>query len=110
MSGGNATSGSGGISIVILPAASEAKDEDEKKFDQDTLMVTAGASVSWINQDSVVHTVTSGSPRGGPEAGMEFDSSYLDPGKSFNHTFDKAGEFDCYCTLHPFMTGKVIVV
>jgi plastocyanin len=73
----------------------------------ETLNVSKGASVPWTNDDSTL-TVTSGTPEGG-ESGTMFDSSYLASGKTFEWTFNDAGTFDYYCTLHPFMTGKVIV-
>jgi plastocyanin len=40
---------------------------------------------------------------------MIFDSSYLAAGKTFDHRFDTAGTYDYYCTLHPHMTGTIIV-
>jgi plastocyanin len=55
-----------------------------------------------------LHTVTSGTPEEG-NIGTEFDSSYMAAGKTFEHAFNTAGTFDYFCTLHPFMTGKVIV-
>ena len=74
----------------------------------ETLNVPKGASVLWTNLDNTLHTVTSGSPESG-ESGMEFDSSYLVGGKTFEWTFSDAGTFEYYCTLHPFKTGVVIV-
>jgi plastocyanin len=53
--------------------------------------------------------VTSGSPEGDEASGTAFDSSYLAAGKSFEHKFDSKGTLDHYCTLHPFMTGKINV-
>ncbi|MGB7676597.1 MAG: plastocyanin/azurin family copper-binding protein, partial [Nitrososphaeraceae archaeon] len=60
------------------------------------------------NGDSTLHTVTSGSAESG-NSGNEFDSSYLAAGKTFQHQFGTAGTFDYYCTLHPWMKGKVVV-
>lgn len=105
--GGNATSGSGGNSVTIAPGASTPS--NGKFFDPATLNVPTGTSVTWTNGDTTLHTVTSGSPEGGAASGAEFDSSYIGAGKTFEHTFASAGTFDYYCTLHPFMTGKVIV-
>jgi plastocyanin len=107
MTGGNATSGAGGNSVTIVPGASTPS--NGKFFDPDTLNVSTGASVTWTNDDTTLHTVTSGSPEGGAASGAEFDSSYIGAGKTFEHTFASAGTFDYYCTLHPFMTGKVVV-
>jgi plastocyanin len=79
-----------------------------KPYDPSPLTVKAGTSVTWTNNDSSIHTVTSGLPEKG-DVGTLFDSSLISPGKSFVHTFDKTGTFDYSCTLHPFMHGQIIV-
>jgi plastocyanin len=107
MTSGNATSTSGGSSVSIAPGSSAPT--NGKFFVPDTLNVSTGATVTWTNDDTTLHTATSGSPEGGGASGSEFDSSYLAAGKTFQHTFASAGTFDYYCTLHPFMTGKVVV-
>jgi plastocyanin len=104
MTGGNVTSG--GASVMISPGSSSPS--NGKNFVPDTLPVSKGATVTWTNQDTTLHTVTSGTPEGG-NSGTEFDSSYIAAGKTFQHTFNTAGTFDYYCTLHPFMKGKVAV-
>ena len=103
---GNTTSASGGNSVTISPGSSSPS--NGKFFVPDTLTVSKGTTVSWTNGDSTLHTVTSGSPEGG-NSGTEFDSSYLAAGKTFQHLFNTAGTFDYYCTLHPYMKGKVVV-
>ncbi|HEX6647698.1 MAG TPA: plastocyanin/azurin family copper-binding protein [Nitrososphaeraceae archaeon] len=70
------------------------------------ITISAGTAVTWTNDDSTIHTVTEGTP-GGAGATPAFDSSIIAPSVTWEHTFDAAGEFDYYCTLHPFMTGKV---
>jgi nitrite reductase (NO-forming) len=79
-----------------------------KPYDPSPLTVNAGTSVTWTNNDSTIHTVTSGLPEQG-SIGTLFDSSLINPGKTFTHIFDKTGTFDYSCTLHPFMRGQVIV-
>ena len=103
---GNTTSTSGGNSVTISPGSSVPS--NGKFFVPDTLTVSKGTTVTWTNGDSTLHTVTSGSPEAG-NSGSEFDSSYLAAGKTFPHQFNTAGTFDYYCTLHPFMKGKVVV-
>src|SRR5687767_16015460 len=71
--------------------------------------VPAGSAVTWSNDDSTIHTVVEGGPQGGAAGDPAFDSSIIAPGATWEHTFDAAGEFDYYCSLHPFMTGKVTV-
>ncbi len=70
--------------------------------------VSIETTITWTNDDSTIHTVTEGSPQS-IGATLVFDSSIIAPSATWEHTFDTAGEFDYYCTLHPFMTGKVIV-
>lgn len=70
--------------------------------------VSKGDTVIWKNEDTTLHTMTSGSP-GGNNLGTEFDSAYVAAGKTFQHTFNKAGTFDYFCTLHPFMIGEIKV-
>ena len=70
------------------------------------LEVYSGESVIWTNTDSAAHTVTSGVP--GTPNGM-FDSGMLMPNQSFDFHFVESGEYDYYCMVHPWMTGKVMV-
>jgi len=69
------------------------------QFYPQTVKVKQGTVVEWKNDDLVPHTATSAS----------FDSGSLGPGKSWRHTFTKAGQFPYACTFHPTMTGVVIV-
>lgn len=74
------------------------------------ITISSGTTVTWTNDDATIHTVTEGSPQaGGAGATPAFDSSIIAPGATWEHTFDTTGEFDYYCSLHPFMTGKVTV-
>ena len=79
-----------------------------KPYDPSPLTVKTGTSVTWTNNDSSIHTVTSGLPEEG-DVGTLFDSSLINPGNTFVHVFDKQGTFDYSCTLHPFMHGQIIV-
>ena len=70
------------------------------------IMVNQGEQVTWSNEDVAFHSVTSGeydAPTG------LFDSGHLDPGEKFSFSFDQKGEYDYFCTLHPWMKGKVVV-
>ena len=70
-------------------------------FTPDTITVKAGTNVTWINQDSAVHDVTSDSGT--------FKSPDLNKDDKYTHNFTKTGEYTYYCDEHPNMTGKVIV-
>ena len=64
-----------------------------------------GTTVIWINEDESFHTVTSGSYFKGPTP--NFDSGLLPPKFDWNYTFNAPGEYDYYCTIHPYMDGSV---
>jgi len=68
--------------------------------------VAVGATVTWSNDDTVVHTVTSGKKMIHDEL---FDSSIFMSGATFEFTFDDVGTFDYFCLVHPWMTGIVTV-
>jgi len=70
--------------------------------------VDVGGEVTWSNDDSAAHTVTSGSAPDGPSG--VFDSSLFMTGTTFSHTFDEKGIFPYYCMVHPWMEGIVTVV
>lgn len=77
-------------------------------FNVSNLEVSEGTTVTWTNQSSVNHTVTSGS-RNGDDAGDLFDSGNLAPGETFSHTFEDAGNYDYFCEIHPGMAAEVTV-
>jgi plastocyanin len=81
-------------------AAAEIK-IDNFSFTPATITVTAGATVTWVNRDDIPHTVASDS--------KDFKSKALDTDEKFSYTFSKAGTYSYFCSLHPKMTGKVIV-
>ncbi len=94
--------------LVTEPAASVAGVTEaavtiaDHAFQPHTLVVATGATVTWQNDDSVAHTVTS--------SGGWFDSGQLAPGDSFDHQFDKPGTLRYQCNNHPDMEGVVIVL
>jgi plastocyanin len=73
------------------------------------IAVPVGTTIAWFNDDpNQQHTVTSGTSDSAG-SGDDFDSGIISEGAFFQHTFDQAGEFDYYCTIHPGMTGSVSV-
>jgi plastocyanin len=70
------------------------------------ITIKQGQQVTWSNEDVAFHTVTSGLY---DEPSDLFDSGHLDPEQKFSVSFDEQGSFDYFCTLHPWMAGKVIV-
>lgn len=94
--------------IVVNIVEGSSFPDNEIFYDPTTIAIKQGEKVTWINQDSVIHTVTSGLPDQ-ENAGLLFDSKIIGPNTSFEYTFDKAGNYYYYCTIHPFMIGSVIV-
>jgi plastocyanin len=68
---------------------------------QPKITVTVGTTVEWTNADPLQHTVTA--------VDKSFNSGLINPGKTFRHTFTKAGTFNFYCMPHPFMKGVIVV-
>jgi hypothetical protein len=72
-----------------------------KAFDPGSITVAANTTVTWTNKDGVAHTVTS-------NTGL-FDSGTINADGNWSHLFSTAGTFPYHCTIHPSMTGTVIV-
>lgn len=77
-------------------------------FTPDDIEVSAGDTVTWVNEEeSASHTVTAGSE---DDPSGEFDSGNLDPGDTFEFTFEEPGTYGYYCDVHPgSMSGTVTV-
>ena len=71
--------------------------------------IDPGGEVTWSNDDTAAHTVTSGTAKDGPDE--KFDSSLFMAGKTFSVKFDdyETGTYQYFCMVHPWMTGEVIV-
>ena len=78
-------------------------------YKPETISILRGTTVTWTNNDVEIHTVTSGNLETGGPTGTLFESGPLASGKTYAHSFSEKGTFDYFCTLHPFMTGKVVV-
>jgi plastocyanin len=74
---------------------------DNFSFGPGTLTVPVGATVTWTNRDDIPHTVVS-------TEGV-FKSKVLDTDEKFSFTFSKGGSYPYFCSIHPKMTGKVLV-
>jgi plastocyanin len=70
-------------------------------FNPQILTIQVNATVKWTNNDPVSHTVTSDNAL--------FDSGAITPGTSYSHQFTSAGTFTYHCSIHPYMTGSIIV-
>jgi plastocyanin len=111
---GNATNATGatganaGTSVSIVSGSSSLADT---AYQPNPIQVSVGNTVTWTNDDSQPHTVTSGS-NGQPD--NKFNSSpnfnpLMAPGQTFSFTFTQAGDYPYFCMLHPNMVGTVSV-
>jgi amicyanin len=74
---------------------------DNFTFDPPRLIVKAGTTVTWHNRDDIPHTVVA--------SGKEFRSKTLDTDDTFAFTFTTPGSYEYFCSLHPHMTGMIVV-
>jgi len=103
--------------MPMLPTSAEIKipegsgvlgcDETNECYIPYEVSIAVSGKVIWNNEDTAAHTVTSGNPSDGPDG--IFDSSLLMSGNTFSHTFDEPGNYEYFCIVHPWMTGKVQV-
>lgn len=102
-SGGGTSSSSaapsGGTSSGGASAGGDAVTIQNFSFSPASLTVKTGATVTWTNKDSVAHTVV----------GTDFKSDQIAPGATYTHAFTTAGSYDYHCSIHPSMTGTIIV-
>jgi plastocyanin len=89
--------------VTSRPAAARTLRTGIKNINylQSRLEVTVGTTVEWTNRDPLAHTVTA--------VDGSFNSGLIQPGKTFRHTFTKAGTFNFFCIPHSFMRGRVVV-
>ncbi|MDH3276530.1 MAG: plastocyanin/azurin family copper-binding protein [Nitrosopumilus sp.] len=93
---------------VIMPTkvSRPGCEETNSCYIPSLVTIKIGDQVTWSNEDSAFHSVTSGFYG---EPSSLFDSGYLDPGQQFSFTFKDEGLVDYFCTLHPWMKGQVLV-
>src|SRR5262249_10069129 len=91
---------------VGIAAAAQSKAPAEIKIDNFSfspaeLKIPVGATVVWTNRDDIPHTVV--------KVDKVFKSKVLDTDEKYSYTFNTAGTYAYFCSIHPKMTGKVIV-
>jgi len=94
----------GSASVTANDQAAAANAEvkiDNFSFGPETLTVRVGTTVTWTNRDDIPHTVVS--------TDGVFKSKVRDTDEKFSYTFAQVGTYPYYCSVHPKMTGKVVV-
>ena len=74
---------------------------DNFSFSPGTITIPTGTTVKWTNRDDIPHTVVNDD--------QKFQSKALDTDESYSYTFTKPGTYPYFCSIHPKMTGKVVV-
>ncbi len=94
--------------VISLPEGSGVPgcDETNECYIPFNVSISAGDEVTWSNDDTAAHTVTSGTP--GSSDG-NFDSSLFMAGDTFSVTLDESGEYPYFCMVHPWMIGNISV-
>ena len=111
--GGNQTGGTGGgaaagSTLNILEGASA---QGAPAYDPDPITAKKGDEINVVNQDTVPHTVTSGTGNSDPEKGALFDTNIITGGESAKISLAEVdpGEYDYFCIVHEYMKGKLTV-
>lgn len=90
--------------LVVAAFGSEAATEvriDNFTMSPKTVTVAPGTTVRWTNADDIPHTIVSDD--------HVFKSKVMDTGDQFAYTFATAGTFNYFCSIHPHMTGTIVV-
>jgi plastocyanin len=92
----------GGAGVGAATAPGSASIEiDNHAYSPAILTIAAGTTVTWKNDDDTAHNVRA--------TDKAFASGALDTDDTYRHTFAAPGEYEYYCTLHPYMVGKIVV-
>jgi plastocyanin len=94
------------LGAMAEPATAATAADTEVKIDNFTFVpqrvtVKPGTTVTWINEDDIPHAIAA--------TGKEFRSKVLDTNDKYSFTFTTVGTFEYFCSLHPHMTGTIVV-
>ena len=87
--------------VAKVPATDVQVKIDNYAFEPATITVPTGTSIRWVNRDEMVHNVVA--------SDKSFKSKVLDTNEEFRYTFEKPGTYSYSCSIHPKMTGKIVV-
>jgi plastocyanin len=92
-----------GVAVMAAPAGAEdaVVKIENFTFGPQRVTVKAGTTITWTNDDDIPHTVASST--------KAFKSKVLDSDDKFSFTFTTAGVYEYFCSLHPHMTGTIVV-
>ena len=88
-------------SAPAVNAAAPLVHSNNFAFGPQTLTVRAGTTVTWVNDDEEPHNVTA--------SDHSYHSQILNTGGRVSHRYDTPGQYAYFCSLHPHMTGRIVV-
>ena len=93
------------LAAIVVPVqaqnAANTVGIDNFTFNPQRLTVKAGSTVTWTNKDDIPHAIAA--------VNKEFKSKALDTGDGYSFTFATPGTYEYFCSLHPHMTGTIVV-
>ena len=92
--------------IMSTKSSRPGCEKTDRCYIPSVIVIDSGNPVTWVNEDSAFHSVTSGKYESPNEL---FDSGHLDPYEIFSYKFEEPGMYPYYCTLHPWMAGQIKV-
>lgn len=97
--------------VVTIKILKGAVTQGSPDFDPDTASVSSDALITWINDDTTLHTATSGKDSSDPDMGKLFDTAYLQPNGKYSIPAKDIGkgEHTYFCQLHPYMVGTLTI-
>lgn len=102
-----------GLGVVLLPATTAGAATSVSimnfSFQPATATVPAGSTVTWVNQDSTMHSVTSDTGAFDSGNGLCPPANCLAQGATFSHQFSTPGTYKYHCNVHTYMQGTVVV-
>lgn len=97
--------------VVTIKILKGAVTQGSPDFDPDAATASSDALITWVNEDTTLHTATSGTGPSDQESAKLFDTEYLGPNAKYSIPAADigAGEHTYYCALHPYMTGTITI-
>jgi amicyanin len=93
------------LAVFLSACSARAADAlvkiDNFTFDPPRVAVKAGTTVTWVNEDDIPHAIAG--------SALAFKSKVLDTDDKFAFTFTTPGTYEYFCSLHPHMTGTIVV-
>lgn len=93
------------ITVSITSGSSTNQQCGKQCYSPSSVTIKSGGTVTWTNNDSSVHTVTSGTIQSGVDG--IFNSDIIMPGKSYTYTFTEGGSYEYFCLVHPWARGII---